>query len=139
MITETSCGALVVRNMENELNILLIKNRGGNYWGFPKGHNENGETLEETALREISEETGLEIELKEGFKGNTSYRKENGNTKNVTYFIAEPLSKDINIQEEEIADYIWLPYRKCMEKLTYERDKDILKQAEKYIMLCQTA
>ncbi len=133
MATETSCGALVVNKNGSSNKILLIRNRGGNYWGFPKGHREEGETLEETALREIREETGLEIELIKGFSAETAYKKDNGNTKYVTYFLAEPVSPEVIIQEEEISGYTWLEYSDCMEKLTYRRDKNVLKQAENYI------
>jgi len=42
--------------------ILLVRNRNG-YWGLPKGHWESGETLAETAAREVLEETGLTVEV----------------------------------------------------------------------------
>ena len=133
MAFETSCGALVVKETGSLKQILIIKNKGGNYWGFPKGHTEAGETQEDTVLREIAEETGLSVRLKKGFQAETSYKKENGNIKNVTYFIADPVSFNVKIQESEIADFKWLSYSECMEKLTYKRDKKILMQAETFI------
>lgn len=56
---EVSAGAVVVRGAENgTIDVLLIEDSYGN-WGFPKGHVEAGETSEDAALRECSEETGL--------------------------------------------------------------------------------
>ena len=60
MRKEKSCGALVVRRGKNETEILLIKHNGG-HWAFPKGHVEAGESEEQTALREVQEETGLTV------------------------------------------------------------------------------
>ena len=63
---EKSCGALVYRIKNGELELLLLKHRFGGHWSFPKGHVEEGETEVETALREVHEETGLTIQLEDG-------------------------------------------------------------------------
>lgn len=55
-----SCGALVIRELNNEIQILLIKQFANrDRWGIPKGHQNEGESLEETAKREVFEETGV--------------------------------------------------------------------------------
>ena len=56
---ERSCGAVVFRFINGERRFLLIKNKRSCHWGFPKGHVEKDETDEETAKREVLEETGL--------------------------------------------------------------------------------
>ena len=58
MTYEKSCGGIVYRKFHGNTEILLIKHIKSGYWSFPKGHVENGETEEETAKREIKEETG---------------------------------------------------------------------------------
>ena len=58
-----SCGAVVYR-VSPEFEILLIKqHKGDNAWGIPKGHMEKGESCEQTALREVKEETGISVRL----------------------------------------------------------------------------
>ena len=57
---EKSCGAIIVRKNDDTFETLLIKMVKG-HWSFPKGHVENDETEVETALREIKEETNLDI------------------------------------------------------------------------------
>ena len=57
---ENSCGAIVFN--ENTEKILLVKMHNGN-WGFPKGHIEKDETKEETAIREVLEETNVRIKI----------------------------------------------------------------------------
>ena len=69
---EKSCGAVVFTRINNEITYLLIQNLGGTY-GFPKGHVEQGETEEQTALREIFEEVGLRVELYPDFRREDEY------------------------------------------------------------------
>ena len=57
----TSAGGIILREVEGQLKIALAQHaQATNSWVLPKGHVEAGETLEETALREIYEETGLD-------------------------------------------------------------------------------
>ena len=68
MPAEHSAGAIVFRNEKSENFYLLLEYRP-DYWGFSKGNIEKGEAVEETARREIREETGLtDIQFIEGFK-----------------------------------------------------------------------
>ena len=60
---EKSCGAIVYRKFHGNIELLLIKNQNGGHWSFPKGHVEGTETEEETAVREIMEETGIQVAL----------------------------------------------------------------------------
>ena len=62
MILEKSCGAIVYTVEDGDIKYLLVEEMSGCH-SFPKGHMENDETEEETALREIKEETNLEVEL----------------------------------------------------------------------------
>ena len=61
MTYEKSCGGIVYRKFHGNTEILLIKHIKSGYWSFPKGHVENSETEEETAKREIKEETGIDV------------------------------------------------------------------------------
>ena len=70
---ERSCGAVVFRKTDSGLRFLLIKNRRSANWGFPKGHVENFESAEQTAKREVLEETGLRIRLMPGFACHAEY------------------------------------------------------------------
>ena len=104
MEKEISCGAVVI-NEKNE--ILLVKTVKG-YYGFPKGHMEKGETKLETAIREVKEETNIDIEIVDSKEFLLSYEMDNGVFKDVVLFLAKPVTKEVKRQEEEISDIKWV-------------------------------
>lgn len=130
---ETSCGAVVFKQSGNETRFLLIKNKRSAHWGFPKGHIEVGETSQETAIREVLEETGLKIQILDNFQSVSDYKIQGKIEKSVTIFIAKALTNNIKLQEEEIDDYIWQTYEKAYEILRFDNDRNILKDAGVYL------
>lgn len=130
---ESSCGAVVFRDIKGEVKYLLIKNRRSAHWGFPKGHIEQGETLEQTALREVLEETGLHINIIDGFSCVSKYKIRDKIDKMVTIFVGTTSDTSTVIQREEIEDFIWLTYDKAMNLLKFENDKNILESAYNFL------
>jgi 8-oxo-dGTP pyrophosphatase MutT (NUDIX family) len=124
---EKSCGAVVVKKDHNESFILLVQMNKG-HWSFPKGHMKRNETEQQTALREVKEETNLEVNIKGDFRQTVKYLSDQETEKEVVYFLANPKSDQIQRQESEIKNITWLRYKDAIEQLTYKTDKDILKQ-----------
>ena len=134
MIYEKSCGAVIFTNMNNRIHYLLIKSLSGVY-GFPKGHVENKETEEETALREIQEEVGIKATLISGFKTEDEYvlpRKKNVK-KRVVYFLGYYQNQDIHYQKEEVSDAILVDYESAIQLLQFESSKRILIEANRFL------
>lgn len=130
---ESSCGAVVYRDIRGEVRYLLIKNKRSAHWGFPKGHIEPGETKEETAYREVLEETGIHISIIEGFESVSKYKIRDRVEKVVSIFIGTTKDTSTIIQTSEIEDYIWLTYEKAMNLLKFDNDKNILKSAHQFL------
>lgn len=130
---ERSCGAVVFRFINGERRFLLIKNKRSCHWGFPKGHVEKGETDEDTAKREVLEETGIHINIFPRFKHKSEYTIRGKIEKSVLIFLATTEDTQTVIQPEEIEDYIWLGYENALSTLNYPNDKDILSLAKSYI------
>lgn len=126
---ENSCGAVVFRRINDEIRFLLIKNRRSAHWGFPKGHMEAGETEEQTARREVLEETGVTIRIIPEFSATSEYTIQNRVEKRVTIFLAAATNSSTSIQHEEIEDYAWQNFDKAMESLRFDNDRDILRKA----------
>ena len=132
MKQEKSCGAIILKDKDEKLKVLLVKHNQG-HWAFAKGHVEENETEEETALREIKEETSLDVKLDTNFRTTVTYSPMKGVEKEVVYFLAYKLGGNETPQLEEIAEMEWLSLEDAMNKVTYERDKDILQKVEKYL------
>ena len=130
---EKSCGALVYRKNNDKIQLLLLKHRYGGHWSFPKGHVENGEEEYQTALREVKEETGLTIELQEGFRQSVEYFPKPNIKKQVVYFLGYAPDDTVKKQEEEISEIRWIDLNKAQEAVTFRNDKNLINQAKKYL------
>lgn len=115
---------------------LLIQHHHG-HWGFPKGNPESGEEPQESAVRELQEETGIEaVEILDGFKSVETYwykRKGERIHKRVTYFLGVVSTTETHADEGEVAACDWLPYSAARRQLTYDQAKETLKEAKEYL------
>ena len=130
---EKSCGAVIYRRIDENIEFLCISHRNDGHWGFPKGHVEKGESEEQTAVREVSEETGLKVTLIDGFKASVEYLIKKETMKGVIFFLAEVGNQTINIEVDEIADYKWSNFEHVKQLLTYKSSKEVLEHAYQYI------
>lgn len=133
MSKEKSCGALVYRNQDNRLQLLIIRHKQGGHWSFPKGHVELGETERQTAAREVKEETGVSIEILDGFREQVNYSPRPGISKDVVYFLGYAEDSRTVRQVEEVSELRWVDFDRIREFLTYENDRNLLASAEAYI------
>ncbi len=130
---EKSCGALVFRQRGDKVELLLLKHRFGGHWSFPKGHVERGETERQTALREVKEETGLDIGLIDGFRQSVSYFPRHNIKKQVVYFLGSALSDHVVRQEEEISEICWVEIGRAYEMVTFKNDKTLINHAKAFL------
>ncbi len=130
---EKSCGAVLYTRDGSSIRYLLIQNREGNI-GFPKGHIEQGESEIDTAIREIKEETGLNVTFNPRGRAINRYRLRNGVYKEVVYFLARFNIKDrITIPIQEIGDYHLVSYSQAIKLLKFENDRNILTKFRGFI------
>lgn len=129
---ELSVGAILYTMDHEKRKFLLIKDFHGNY-GFPKGHTEKGETLEETALREIREEVGLKVCLDTSFQVELDYVMPNGIAKKSIYYLASYQDQEPVRQEEEVEEICLLEYEEALKLLTFTNMKEALVKAKRYI------
>lgn len=125
MKQEKSCGIVVIKDDNIKLSVLLIKHNMG-HWGIPKGHVEDGETEQETALREVFEETGIESEIVTDFREVISYSPKEGVLKDVVYFLGKPLSDDLNPQLSEVSKVVFLTEEEALDKVIHDTEKELL-------------
>ena len=132
MKKEKSCGAVVYR-LENGRLFFLLEHMKKGHVSVPKGHMEDGETEEETAVREIREETGLDVRLDTVFRHSIQYSPSPGVRKTVLFFAAEAATHDMKNQESEVSALEWLPAGQAVSAVTYAEDRDVLSHAAVYL------
>ena len=141
MPKEQSAGAIIFRIENKQPYYLLLhyptgKRTKREYWDFPKGHLEKGETEKQTALREVQEETGLrEIAFVPEFKERIQYYfrvEEKTIFKTVVFFLASTKKKKVRISFEH-EGFVWLPFEKAMKKLKFANARRILTRAHHFL------
>lgn len=96
-------------------------------WVLPKGKSEAGETLEATALREVAEETGFRGRIVE--PAFPCEYEAAGVPKLVLFFRMERLAEASGSDRSEVREVVWLAPREALERLTYDNERGILRQA----------
>lgn len=132
---EKSCGILVFRIKNGEILYLLLHYPSG-HWDFPKGHVEKEEKEQETAARELLEETGIsDVKFIDGFREQVSYkyrRAKKMSNKEVIFFLGKTSLEHIKLSHEHL-DFMWLPFGPAYNKLTFDNAKNLLKKAKKLL------
>ena len=129
---EKSCGAIVYTNI-NGKRLYLIEQMLGGHWGVPKGHMEENEKEEETALREIKEEVGLDVIIDTGFRAVETYSPKDGAIKDVVYFVAYSKSMDTAMQVEEVRDIKWVEMNEAIGLIEFQDMQEIIMKADAYL------
>ena len=132
MIEETSAGIVLFRK-EKLRNLFLLLHYPAGHWDFVKDKMEKGESIQETAIREAQEETGItDIIFLENFEEwieyNFQYQGELVHKK-VVFFLAETKTNEVRISHEHL-DYTWMDYNTAMEKTTFDNAKTVLTKAQ---------
>ena len=134
-MTVYAAGAICWREEKGRLQVAIIHRARYNDWGWPKGKVDPDETLPETAVREIKEETGLSIRLGVNL-GAQHYKLPNGKDKEVHYWAAKVTDKALKAStfkpSEEVAKVDWMTPDEAAKVLSYEHDKEFL---EKLVLL----
>ena len=130
MLHEKFGGAVLFTTEKGIKKFLLVES---NYFGFPKGHVEENETEQETALREIKEETGVDATIIPGFRETVNYRLPNGNVKEVVFFIAEYAPQQYTVNRTELRGITLLTYDKAIKRITYPDTRNVLKDANEWL------
>lgn len=130
---EKSCGAVVFFRAKDGIKLLLVRNCNGKYWSFPKGHMEVGENEYRTALREVLEETGLNVKIYKGYRQVSDYSPFGNIKKRVVFFLGEAPTDKVKIQRSEIESYVWASFEQAYKMCSYQNDMRILETAQKAI------
>lgn len=133
---ERAAGFVLFNGRGGQREYLIVKNRRGGHWGFPKGHIEPGETPEKAARREVFEEVSItNIRLIPDFQERIFYRfSRRGEMvgKEVMFLLGET-DEDGNPDLKEISAMRWLPYPEALRLITFLDQRELLNRAEAFL------
>jgi 8-oxo-dGTP pyrophosphatase MutT (NUDIX family) len=127
----TSAGGVVHRINDGREEIVLVHRRHPRLWALPKGTPNAGETLEETALRETREETGLHVEI-EAPLGAIRYFFVRGRTrfhKTVHFFLMRPVGGALEDHDHEFDEVAWFQPEEAIELMTHPTERGVVEGA----------
>lgn len=135
---EFSAGGVVFKKDKGKVYVLVSQHSQHHGWVFPKGiigDTKKGEGKEETALREVKEETGIAARILKELPAMTYWYSFEGEKrkKTVYYYLMEYISGDIAEHDDEMEAVEWLPLDQITDRLTYPSDKKVWEEAQKLL------
>ena len=130
----TSAGGIVVRTADGRSQLVVgsrRRERDGRTWTLPKGTPKRGETTEETALREVAEETGLEVRITGPLDSIQYVFVQSGTRihKTVHYFLMEPTGGDLAEHDHEFEEVRWIDFDEAPRVLSFETERALVAHA----------
>lgn len=144
-VHETSAGGLVIDGidgpLENALAALIgrLDRRGRMLWSLPKGHIEQGETAEQTAIREVAEETGLQGKVLAALGSIDYWFVTEGRRvhKTVHHYLMRFAGGELSDEDREVAEVAWVPLSELPARLAYADERRLAEVAGELIALLQ--
>jgi 8-oxo-dGTP pyrophosphatase MutT (NUDIX family) len=130
----TSAGGVVVSADRDRPSLVVGMRRRGRdsvTWTLPKGTPDPGETVEETALREVGEETGLEVRILEPLPSIEYSFVQDGTRiqKTVHYFLMRPVGGDLSRHDAEFERVRWVPFDEASNLLSFATERELVATA----------
>ncbi|HET8568265.1 MAG TPA: NUDIX hydrolase [Candidatus Limnocylindria bacterium] len=126
-----AAGGVVMRQGDGGPEVALTGRHSDGTWVFPKGTPDHGESLEETAAREVREETGLEVRLVRPL-GTVEYWFSSAGRrihKAVHFYLMEATGGDVSLHDHEYDEVRWVPVEEARRMLSFDTYREVLDRA----------
>ncbi len=126
-----SAGGVVVQRIADRVQVALVGNSQRGTWYLPKGGLDKGETIEQAAVREVLEETGLDVNMVRPVKAIHYWFNARGTRihKTVHYFLMEATGGDFSRRDAENDRAAWFDLDDALSAMSYENEADVVREA----------
>lgn len=140
-VVQRSAGGVVIRRHHGQLEValILVPGEGGKRWQLPKGWLEKGEDSVAAAVREVGEETGLQVEIIEKLPTIDFWFYEGSDTrvhKFVAFYLMRASGGDVEQHDSEVAAVRWFPLEKAIETLAFDSERELVREAGRRLTGC---
>jgi 8-oxo-dGTP pyrophosphatase MutT (NUDIX family) len=140
-VHETSAGGLVIDGLDGPKDrqvaalIGRVDRRGRMLWSLPKGHIELGETAEQTAIREVAEETGIQGSVLAALGSIDYWFVTEGRRvhKTVHHYLMRFLGGELSDEDVEVTEVAWVPLKDLASRLAYADERKLAEVADELI------
>ena len=140
-IKDESVGVIPIFDSKGGERLFLLVHHKIGHWAFPKGHQDEGESVEKTIRRELREETGIteiKLDFDKEFIDRYTFEKHGGHIdKTVTYvlgFVKDREADEADDPTDEIEEVRWVSYEEALELLTYPESEAVLRSVDKHLL-----
>ncbi len=124
-------GIIPLKKDQNSWMVLLVQHTQGHYWAFPKGHCEVGEGVKQTAVRELKEETNLEVKqfvMDKPFQESYQFLRQDEKINKCVDYFAAIVTGDLELNHpQEIEKAEWFTFQEAIKVITYPESKQVFK------------
>ena len=129
-----SCGGIVIRPGPSGPELVLgrrLREDAQSTWSLPKGTPDGAETIEQTALREVAEETGLQVRIRQPVGEIEYFFMQRGERihKTVHYFVMEAVGGDTAAHDHEFDEVRWVPIAEARRLMSFPTEREIVEHA----------
>jgi 8-oxo-dGTP pyrophosphatase MutT (NUDIX family) len=141
MLRQKTIGFVIFKREGMAIRYLLL-HHDREYWNFPKGRQEGLETEQDTALRELREETGIaQVKIIDGFRNEYDYdfnteihdRTKERVYKTAIFYLGEVSGDKVKISDEHL-DFGWFDYNTALKRLFFQNGQVVLKKANQFLL-----
>lgn len=125
-------GGIITKEENDKKHVLLLYRKKWDDYTFPKGHLDPGENLEEAAIRETKEETGLDVKIVKALPDDSYTYPEGDGTVRVKNFLFEIVDGELTL-EHKGDQLIWVPINKVSKRLSYDNLKEYYEKIREMI------
>ncbi|MSQ23463.1 MAG: NUDIX hydrolase [Chloroflexi bacterium] len=130
-VQDVSSGGVVARIIEGGVEVVLVRRLAPERWGLPKGAVETAESIDQTALREVKEETGLDVRIVEPLPEISYWFFASGarHRKTVHFYLLESIGGDTADHDWEHDKVEWLPAAEALRRISFPNERSVLETA----------